>query len=1099
MFVIGVFVFQTNIPSHSFFASKQKKQELVDPKEFRNKKSPSVQGYMRKKPRHFTGNPRITNRLPSSSDIEKEIRITQASLRGGLNAAKGVSAVLETMTGKEGKEIQVHNSECEFGKLKFQRRQQDTQATADNDVHLISQTHDVVTPGDASQRTENYPIVNVKRHEGMPDLALNYEKCTTGNPELCVCSKQTHKFQAQNPRVQPHTCGCKHVVSQVKKRQGKLESEDSTACRNTDAKEWKSTSQYCSSSSCHAGVCKCSEQKVHMKACNSALLHLKSSFSPEEIKDPQPGSRLVVQTLPSLTIKRDLSIQKVPSVSIPSPDAPPFVPTQENIALCKMSHSQIQQEPHDTASNTLDHKQGTDKKVSEYEPKLEDRTRKHTDQKHRHYRVSRVLSELVKRDKVAEDSTHHDLLRQTIPATESGTVRSNECERNVLTHEKKGLHSVTGYGRSKDELKLAAATEFSQRKPQSAPHMSLLKQSSPEQHQTLCKTCGNTFLLRDLHYGVCGKCRNTSSPKLEAKYQVRGSTPGAVKAAARLNQCRGCLRHFPESELFQSHCIQCQLEIKEMRLFQCNVCLNSVPGTEYNNGKCNHCHHKFQSDAQKDELDSYPAVEGPPMYRILNTVLDETSLFFDTSKAQGINKSLPIGDNRSVRNKKKSHHLSGADKETRQSYVVEKARAETPCTISNTKPRKNSVRNSKVHFVAEEYVISSDSENKSIKTSVDVFKQSDKKVLKFQEALSEKLESYDDCETRTMIRATDNCRATSYFGEKGREYLSLSFGSRNNEEEGASNDSNELRHVGTKAACDNDNSDGGSSGRNDNTESGSTNSNTESEVTQENKEVSRKPLSVPANVRYRTTKQETQTHARIIAAVQMTEDLPKETSDLAHTDIGKKLHIMDNALHHQLDTSNRRERSLEEVSQCDSKALELQKTDGSSIRTYNNKYDHSLKSLSEVKAGNGAGVKDFDHGIISRSSSDENMQHYKHHHYDNSESLQVSDKHQFCMSVSKSHAATCKTVDCSQNYSYNTMEYHSGTVSNESRRQNTSKHHHHYFDDNDNWRKTEEDIRVKKLQESLRAVTIFKKLSTCKSKSKDDDNEEKHHVVTVSM
>jgi hypothetical protein len=1103
VFIYCAFIFQTNISSHSFSASEEKKKELVGPKEFRNKKTSVVQNHMRKKPRNFTVQPRIINSLPSSSDIEKEIRITQASLRGGLNAAKGVSAILETMAGKEEKEIQTHKLGSEFEKLsnvKFQRGQKVTQVLADNDEHLASQTHNISTSGDASQRTENDPPVNVTNQAGMPDSTLNYEKCNTRTAipsDACVCTNQLHEFQAQNPHSQPLICGCEHGASQVKRWQRKLDSEDSAAYESTERKVWKSASQYCNNSTYHMGVCKCGEQTVHTNACNSAVLHLKSSFSLEENRDPQPGSRLVVQTLPSLTIKRDLSVQKVPSVSIPSPDAPPFVPAQQNVGLCKMSHGQIKLE----SSEILDHKKGTNKNASEAEPKLQAKSKKHTDKKHRHYRGSSVSSELGKRNKMTKESTHHDLLFQTMPAVELGIAQCNEHEGNVLTNEKKGGRFITGYGRSHDSLKLPAETEFSEKKPQSVPSMSLLKQLSPAQYQTLCEKCGNSFLLRDLYFGVCGKCRNIPSPNLEAKYHMCGLTPDALKAAAHLTQCSACLRHFPESELFRGHCIQCQLVKKEMRLYQCDMCLNSVPSTEYNNGKCNRCQYKFKFDTQKDELDSYPAVQGPATYRILNTVLDGTPLFFDINKAQGTNRSLSSGGSTVVQNKKENHCLSGADKETRQNCTVEEARVETPGFIVNNRTRKNSVKNSKVQFAREEYLIGSDKENKPMKKSVDIFKQSDKQALKFQEAQSEKLKLYDDCETRTMIRTVDNSQATSYSGEGG-EYWSLYFNLKNYDEEGASSDSNGSRHVATKASYDSVNSDRGSRARNGNTESGSTNSDTESQVSKDNNGCPGMYVSVPTKVRYGTKQHEAQSQVHDIAADQVTEDLPKHTPKLADIDFGKKLCIMDKAPNHQLDTCNRGERDPDEVLQCDVKAFESSKeTDGSSSRICSDTYDHTSESVSDVKAGNGIGEKDFDHGSIFRSSSEENMQLDKRHHYDHSESLQITDKPNYCMSKSKPHA-TSKTVDYRQKYIHSTAEYHSGTASNESRRHNTSKYHHHYFDDNYNWRKpvqTEKDVRVKEAQESLRAVPISEKSSACKNKSRDEGNEEKHHVVTVSM
>jgi hypothetical protein len=387
-----------------------------------------------------------------------------------------------------------------------------------------------------------------------------------------------------------------------------------------------------------------------------------------------------------------------------------------------------------------------------------------------------------------------------------------------------------------------------------------------------------------------------------------------------------------------------------------------------------------------------------------------------------------------------------------------------------------------------------------------MFKQSDKQAFKFQEAHSEQLKSYDDCETHTMIRAADDLQATPYSGEAGEGNLSLPLGLKNYDEEDVSSGSNGSTHEGARATCDSVVSEGGSCVTNGNTGSGITNSDTEPEVSQDSNECSKMYVPVPRNVRYGSTEQELQTHIHNITAVPMTEDLSKGTPKLAHIDFGKKLCVMDNALRHQLCTSNRGERDPDEMLQCDAKAIEVhEETDGASSRIYSDKYDHTLEARSDVKAGNGSGVKDFDFGRISVRFAGENMQLFKHHHYDDSESPQVADRPKYFTSKSTSHAAPGKTFDNSQKYSRNTAEYHLGAASNESRRYGTSKHHHHYFDDDYNRKKPvhiEKVVTVEESPELLRAVTISKKSSACKNGSKDDDdddNEEKHHLITVSM
>jgi hypothetical protein len=146
---------------------------------------------------------------------------------------------------------------------------------------------------------------------------------------------------------------------------------------------------------------------------------------------------------------------------------------------------------------------------------------------------------------------------------------------------------------------------------------------------------------------------------------------------------------------------------------------------------------------------------------MLNTVPGGPSLYFDIHNTQGTNRHLSVSENMSVQNKNGNHHVAGTNKGSAQNCIVKEARVETPGFIADNRTRKSSGRNSEAQFVREEYLISSDNDNKLISKSVDTFKQNDKKALKFQEVRSEKLKSYDDSETHTVIRAADNLQATS--------------------------------------------------------------------------------------------------------------------------------------------------------------------------------------------------------------------------------------------------------------------------------------------------------------------------------------------------
>lgn len=1096
-------MFQTHVQSGPLSSNKQKKPKEIYPKEFINKKSIPVQNKTRKMPRNTTEQTHVTNNHPSNSDILNEMHITQASLQGGLSAAKGVSAHLEVMAGREGKKIQFHKSGLESGKpsgMKFKKRQCASPEQIDNGIRLTSHTHSIQVPGDVSQSLANDQIVDKTNDAGIPKFPLNSEHSYVGTPassDVRVCSNQLSKSQLQNAHSQTA------VESQDKRRQRKLESQQSATFRNTHREVLKSSSQNGNVSSHHTNVCNCGVSKVPTNLCNSAVIHLKDSFPSEENvgnRDPQLGTRLVVQALPSLTIKRNLSIQKAPSVLIPPPDAQPYVPPRQNVGLCEMSHSNILLDLCDCTSKLCDHKKRTDKNVSKAERRQLEETRKSTHQKHGMYKSSRASSELDKRDIVAKERIHKNLELQAVQAVGSRRGKCNECEGYFLTDEMKDGHCVTCYSKCRNILKLPTENKSHKTKTPRRSSGSLVEQPS-EQYQFLCKRCGNNFPLSDLYYGVCGKCCNIPSSVHDANQLMHGSASDAVKAAAHLTQCSSCLRHFPQSELFYGHCIHCQIVKKEMRLLQCNVCLNSVISTEYSNGTCTECRDKIKSDTQKDKLYApvHPSCQGPPKERILNTVLDGMPVFFDISKAQCLNKSPSTAENTSVQNKKENCPLPGADKK-RESCSVRGTTVKTTGFVADDTTRKNRRINSKVHFEIEEYL--NDNENKSIKEPLGVPKQKEKKAIKLLEAPSEKLESRDYHKPCATIRTADKHQTTLYSGAKDREHLS--FHAQNCDKEDTSSDSNGCSHMKDQAAYDSVSNDDGGDATNDNSgyeqdiESGNKSTDTEVEISKDNGGYSRMYPSA-------SKLHETQTHIHEVTAVQAAaENLLKENPKWVHAEYGSGLRIINTVLHHQLGTNNRGESGSDpdDLSQPLSKILEPgDETDESSSRVYSDNYDDISESISDknIRVEFGGRDESLDHGNISKNAPAKSRQHHKCLFNDRSESLWAADTSKSSTSKSKPHTTAIKKVTSTCcNWQHGTEFYFDTATVDDSTRYSTHEYPRHCLDGSYIRGKRVQTQKVASVNKQKQSQGTTGKSSGCKMNCKDDIGEEKHHEVIVT-
>jgi hypothetical protein len=1044
-------MFQTHFLSRPLSSSKQNESKLTGSEEWKKEKTIPMQDNLRNKPTSFTKQACVTNKHPSNSDIQKEIRVSQDSLQGALSAAKAVSAILEVRAGRGGKEVKFHNSEEEFEKSKKIKSQagQDNQIQNGNaGLHLTSQVHTIPGTGAVSQsRTKDK---NVLHPADMPACSLNVEK-HSAETHVCVDTKLVRESQTRNDHSKTCSCGREqslaYVASQVKRQQRKLRSEDKTALKNTGTKVLKSALKNDNSSSQHKCVCSCSKEKALISPCTSAPIHVEASF-PSEVnlgnRTSQAERRLVVQALPSLSIKRGLSVQKVPSVSIPSPGAPSNVSQQQNVGLCKISHSQIQLNQTVCTSKNCGGKRDANKSVLKAKPKLQDGYRQYT---------------------------HHEHTSSSTPKDET-RKHSEQEERNS--------------GGSRASSVSGKRSKMTYRSPR--------KEFSPKEYHSWCKRCRNNFPVRDLYYGMCGKCRNIPSPS-QVKQLMCDPTPDVMKAAACLDQCRTCLRHFTKSELFHGHCIQCQIVRKEMRLIQCNTCLNSVPSTEYINGKCNHCHHGFKSAAQKDELDAHPVFQGPAMDRILNTVLDEMPFLFNISKAQCIDRNP--SSSVSVQKNKQTNALLRVNKKETNSYIVQELTMKTSDSIANDETRKNNVKNSKARFAKEYFNHSGINKGmKSMATPLQVSRQNDKQAVKFQN-----LESDDDCEFHSKIRTDSECQETSHTRPAETELLSSSSGLRNYDEKDISSNSNGSIQIEAEAVYDSSKNDGGNTnsdidGYKQDFECGSKSSDTELEVPKDNGGYSGMNPSAPAIVRYNNAEQETQ-----IAEIQTTiQDLPNVDQKSVSRNLWTRSSIVDSA-RHRLGVSNTGNSDPDKLSLFDAKVLELSdKTDESSNRIYSDKYDDTSESVSDtnIKAESSSRNKNVDHVNVSKTLPNRNRQSDKYCHNDHTESSQAAESHKYSSSESIPHAETGRNVDCSHKCSsykgQSSKKINFGAAVDKSQQQ--------FFDYNYNKRKhiqTPKIASVKEYPQSPRTVAFTKKSAECRNKSEDYDTEENKQPKLTTM
>jgi hypothetical protein len=1054
-------------------SSKQNKPKLTDSEECRKKKNILIQDNRRKKPTRFTGEPSIFTKLPSNSDIQKEIRISQNSLQGALSMAKAVSAILEIRKGRDGKEMEFCNSELEVENLKNIKCQagQDSQIQNDNDLgpHLAPQKNSIPEPGAVSQSMTKDQSVLTEQAD-LHDFSVNYEQHSTTTPAPSddgVCTKVTQVSQTQNDHLQPNCCDCEHcleyVASQGKRQQRKVRFEDPAASKITGTEVFKSALKNYSNSSQHIDECSCDKKKLPISPCNSAIVHVKASFLSEENlgnTDAQPEKRLVVQALPSLTIKRDLSVQKVPSVSIPSPGAPPYVPSQQNVGLCEMSYSQIQSDQRSCMLKTSSGKESSDKHVLKAKPKLHDGYRKHI---------------------------HHGRI--------AGTSLNDETRK----HSSQGQRSSKGSCDSPVLGKRSRVTDASLRK--------LLSQ---EKYYSCCRKCRTNYFLTDLYYGVCGKCDNIPSQTHEEKQHMCDSTPDVVKAAASLNQCTTCLRHFPKSELFHGHCIQCQIMKNKMRLFQCNVCLNSVPSTEYVNGKCNRCHYRFKSDTQKDLLDAYPVLQGPTMDRILDTVLNETPFFSNVNEVQSIDRSPSTTESISFQENKETDPLFRANEKGTKSFTLQEEIMETQVLVANDKTRKSSVNSYKAHFATKDYVRDSDinRKNKSIKTPLEGSKQNNK-----QEVMFKNFESGDDCGLHATVL---KFQETPYTGPPETEHLSSSSGLQTYNEEDISRRSTGSSQLEAQAAYDkfNNNDDVGGDANDDtgsyeqDFESESKCSDIELEVSKDNGGYSRMYPSAAPNVVYGTEEQDTRAYVHRTAETQTSgKDLPKRNPKRVSKNLGTRLPIMGNAQHHGSNTKNIGSSDPGKVLQLDNNVLEPDdETEESSNRIYSDKSDDTSESLSytNMKAKNSSRNKSRDHGNISKTLHNRNRRPHKYCHSDHIESSESAEQSKYSSSESNSHAATSKNIDYSHKRSFRDLQNRTKLNSDpavDERKYSVSKCHQQCFDDNYNRKKSVQTLKIASVKEhpqSPRRVAMPKETAACRNKPKDYNSGKKHlkHTTT---
>ncbi|PSN39097.1 hypothetical protein C0J52_07342 [Blattella germanica] len=580
--------------------------------------------------------------------LQQEMFNTRANVEGALTTAKNLSSLL---TDGLIKDLYMHNPD-----KPFKKQTNDTCTYQKDYLKNTMQAKDKFNIPDYELNTTL--TVKGKITEDIPTNDQNndedkvFRNCDQINPmpmfseNICYCSNCT---SAPTSDVKPvaHTtpgyCNCinsrRNTVTQARIMHKKLhladqktsrEHEDNTTkthctCNKDRTNFKKQTKSNCNCIKAYSSeksatelqekcacmrVCTCGESMHFSKCSNSAVIHVKTCSESEEIMTQEEihiGKKLISQVLPSVSIKRDLSVQKIPSVRIPPPGATPYVSANKNVSLWGVSHSQIELDLWDCPSNSQANKE-----------------RMICQEKSSASKCS--CTQTVMRKKKAGKC---NLVFETMPAIDLDNGLCAECNAYLSKQELKTGHCISCKNKGQGIL---SENKIYQEGSYEAGQSNI---GNVEQLAAKCIRCLKACNINELYCGLCKICFNVSVHEEITKFCLTSPTPDMIKAAAHLGQCDECHRYFPESELFQGHCIMCQITKKEVRLYQCNLCLNSVPSIEYFEGKCVRCYRMIVYDNSRAATSSKGLAV---VQQNVNSVFDGTPFLFDLNVAQGINR-----------------------------------------------------------------------------------------------------------------------------------------------------------------------------------------------------------------------------------------------------------------------------------------------------------------------------------------------------------------------------------------------------------------------------------------------------------------------------
>ncbi|XP_069679811.1 uncharacterized protein [Periplaneta americana] len=843
--------YKAHLISGPVSSSKQKKQKMVGSKEEKSKKSPVMLHETKRNRKNFKEQQFILGSHQdeaTNTDVQQGMLKTEATIQEALSITKNVPTVPNFRQERQKSNLDM--------KLLKSRKEQCGESHCLNNAHAKNHTH-INKQYDTAQwmlsgQSDKPNFIPACPHNIINPLIV---------PNTLDRSNVLHDSHSQ--LATSAVCNCEHrspyVTSPVASQKRNMKSKGMD--KGSDSREYKLP-------------CKCCKCKAGITNNNSALIHIKSSVPTETGQEEhafRPENKLAVHALPTLKIERDLFVQKMPVVRIHPPKIPPSVSIRKNVGHCNVTHSQLEfgQCKSNTSDGSLDNEEDISEVYRDVQDSVEIQAHK---TKVNTFEAPCTPSMSDKKAK----GNRQDIVFQTMPVAD---IQSNEGEDNSLINNIMKKQIVTSHRKN---TKLAMGSDSSHREPRKPSNEKDLRF---EQYQSLCKICENKFPLRNLYYGICIGCRTVTAPVHKENQRASSSPSTVVKTAAKLHQCHTCCRHFPKSELFRGHCIQCQIMNEDVHLSQCRVCLNSVPSVEFLNGICKNCRERVKSgDPQSQEP--------------LDRLFDRIPFLFDLNHAQGINRTYPIRENSSVYQNKEelnSLQLSKSTEKEMETTQRTEGQGKEDVTSSTDLPRKSSFKQTKMQ---------------------------NGKEIPFSPTVTFKSPSPDsdsnDEDAPFWARSEFRHRAMPYFTYKDKEHLYRLSTMLGLDTDDDSSGSEKMEVVEGKKHGNVDQIENADFGN----ESDSKSSISEDRTKKETFEI--QPKRGPKE-------QETQTNIRKIASVQTTiKDVPRKIPKLGVKNLGKQSPLVDETQHSYFEKSERNNKSLQSDIKCYNKKFMKNKNKRSS-------------------------------------------------------------------------------------------------------------------------------------------------------------------------